>query len=107
MPLNWPPVGNVVPPFSASDWDALLSLAEELIEAGWTHRAPTGGENASIFNDARCDLGHIVTGRVLVSPGGQAYYFAACNTNHHEQVGQKSRAILLPWPPFYYNGWNW
>ena len=67
---------------------------------GWTDAAPTNQERTRYFDAVRCDEGHPVVGRMLVSPEGVRYPAAACNTQHHPQVG-KSRALFYLWPPFY------
>jgi hypothetical protein len=99
MPLNWPPA--TAPPWpppeisatwlSASDVRTLVAV---LHEAGFTQVAPTSAERTAFFNAARCDHGHQVTGRMLVSPSNVRYPFAVCNNAAH-------RDLLVLWPPYY------
>jgi hypothetical protein len=65
-----------------------------LREAGFTQSAPTQAEVNAFFKNARCDHGDAVIGRMLVSPGGVRYPFAACNNAGH-------RDLLVLWPPYY------
>ena len=98
MPTNWPPVTAPVwpPPEIGTSFEAgdLRSLVEALREAGFTHAAPTSAERTAFFTSARCDHGHQVTGRMLVSPSGVRYPVAVCNNTTH-------RDVLVLWPPYY------
>jgi hypothetical protein len=103
MPLNWPPASapSWPPPeletsgLSTSD---LLTLARILLALGFTHAAPTNAERIAHFRDARCDEGHTVTGRMLISPSGVRYPVAVC-------MGATHRDVLVQFPP-YYLGFN-
>jgi len=110
MPTNWPPAGAPAwPPselgttwLSCSDIRTLVSV---LLEAGFTHAAPTTAENNAFFKNARCDHGDTVVGRMLVSPGGIRYPVAICTNSTH-------RDVLVLWPPYYCGarsgeGWTW
>ena len=109
MPINWPPpTAPSWPPseinsawFSCSN---IRTLVETLREAGFTHEAPTSAENAAYFSAARCDHGHTVIGRMLVSPDGlRRYPVAICRDATH-------RDVLVLWPPYYCgarSGGNW
>lgn len=105
MPTNWPPA--TAPPwpppelgfqvFEASDFTTLQAMLGEIagkISVLWRVATPTTAENTACFKDARCDHGHQVTGRILVSPLGVRYPFALCNNAAH-------RDFLVPWPPYY------
>jgi hypothetical protein len=100
MPINWPPSGTPSwPPEEISDvWFStsnLRSLIDILLENEFTHEAPTGVENTQYFADARCDHGHPVIGRMIVSPDGlRRYPIAVCNSGVH-------RDVLVLWPPYY------
>jgi len=103
MPINWPPTGipSWPPPELETDWFStsdLRTLILELQERGFTQRAPTVQERNAFFRDARCDDGHQVTGRMLVSPSNIAYPFAVCNN-------ATDRELLVLWPP-YSAGWR-
>lgn len=97
MPTNWPPAGAPtwpppeIGPLQCSD---LKSLILALREAGFAQAAPTAAENQAYFNNARCDHGDRVVGRMLISPGGARYPFAVCNDAGH-------RDLLVLWPPYY------
>ena len=66
-----------------------------MLEAGFTHEAPTAAEKNLYFKDARCDHDDKVTGRMIISPDGlRRYPFAVCNDGNH-------RDVLVLWPPFY------
>ena len=99
MPTNWPPA--TAPPwpppeisstwFSASDIRIMVRI---LLDAGFTQAAPTSAENTAFFKSARCDHGHQVVGRMLISPSGVRYPVAACNDGNHQD-------LLVLWPPYY------
>lgn len=98
MPTNWPPAtAPAWPPqelgttwFSAA---TLRDLIQELLTAGFTQAAPTSAENNTFFKSARCDHGHQVVGRMIISPAGVRYPFAICNNSGH-------RDLLVLWPPY-------
>lgn len=98
MPTSWPPATAPAwpPPEVGTSYEAsdLRTLAEALLRAGFTHTAPTTAERSAYFRDARCDHGHAVIGRMLISPSGVRYPVAACNDTTH-------RDVLVPWPPYY------
>lgn len=99
MPTNWPPASapSWPPPEINSVWfdsSDLKVLVETLLEAGFTHSAPTAQERSAYFNNARCDHGHPVIGRMLISPSGTRYPVAVCNDGNH-------RDVLVQWPPYY------
>ncbi len=102
MPTAWPPPNlPQFPPIRAATVDALI---DALLFAGWTDRNPTPQERTLYGLDAvRCDLGHPAVWRMAIEPGGQAYPCGACNTNHDAQAGEKSRALFLPYDPWYQN----
>lgn len=99
MPTNWPPAGVPSwPPavlettgFVAGD---LRTLVLELLALGFTHEAPTNAERVAFFNQARCDHGHTVVGRMIISPNGTRYPFAICSDAGH-------RDVLVLWAPYY------
>lgn len=107
MPVNWPPPNGTYPTwpppefgsvwFSCSDWNTLLRA---LTDAGFTHSAPTGTESNAFFGNAvRCDDGHRVVGRMIVSPDGlRRYPFAVCNNS-------TDREFFVLWSP-YTCGWK-
>ncbi len=95
MPLTaWPPSGVAWPPAGWSYVEAwpYSALVAAVREWGWTQAAPTATENRNIFGPVRCDQGHTVTGRVLVTPRGARLPFAVC-------TGAEREALVL-WPPF-------
>jgi hypothetical protein len=99
MPTNWPPA--TAPPWPPAElnigsWESsdIISLARDLKALGFTQSAPTTAERSLYFNSARCDHGHGVTGRMIISPGGVRYPFAVCNNAAH-------RDLLVLWPPYY------
>ena len=99
MPLSWPhPEAPPWPPPEISDtWlscSNLRTLVEILLEAGFTHSAPTAAERNKYFKDARCDHGDEVIGRMLISPSGVRYPIALCKDSVH-------RDVLVLWPPYY------
>lgn len=99
MPTNWPPAtAPPWPPPEASTTGIttgdLRALALLLLELGFTHAAPTTAERVAFFNQARCDHGHSVVGRMLISPGGTRYPVAVCSDAAH-------RDVLVLWPPYY------
>ena len=105
MPINWPPTTapSWPPPeisttwFTAGDLRCLVSI---LLEAGFTHAAPTTAERNLYFSSSvRCDHNHQVTGRMLISPGGVRYPVAICNDATH-------RDVLVLWPPHYLGAWS-
>lgn len=106
MPTNWPPA--TAPPWpppeigtgpgAGLECSGLIVLIRHLRELGFTQAAPTAAERNAYFRDARCDEGHTVIGRMLVSPGGTRYPFAVCAEATH-------RDLLALWPP-YYCGWD-
>lgn len=102
MPTNWPPANApAFPPISAESVDALI---DTLRANGWSDRAPTNQERTLYaFDSVRCDLGHPAVFRMAVDPGGQAYPAGACNQNHDAAAGEKSRALFLPYDPWYVN----
>lgn len=99
MPMNWPPATapSWPPPeisptqFETSDIKILTRI---LLMVGFTQAAPTTAERTAFFTQARCDHGHQVTGRMIISPGGARYPFAICNDATH-------RDLLVLWPPYY------
>ena len=99
MPINWPPASapSWPPPeisatwFSAGDLRCLVSV---LLKAGFTHVTPTTAERNLYFTNARCDHGHTVLGRMLISPSGGRYPVGICNNATHLDV-------LVLWPPYY------
>lgn len=99
MPISWPnPDAPSWPPpeisetwFSTSDLKTLIAI---LLEAGFTHAAPTPAETNAYFKKARCDHDHPVIGRMLVSPSGKRYPVAVCNDGTH-------RDVLVQFPPYY------
>lgn len=94
MPTNWPPALNpALTYFNDRSWSKLADAIVDLQAAGWTQRAPTTAERNLYFRDARCDHGHQVIGRMLISPTGDIYPFAVCNDGNH-------RAALVLWFPY-------
>ncbi len=94
----WPPPGVAWPP---SGWPHIeawpyTELLRAVRELGWTQVAPTSAENRNIFGPVRCDKGHTVAGRMLVTPQGQRLPFAVC-------TGAEREALVL-WPPFSLGG---
>jgi hypothetical protein len=100
MPVNWPPPNAPQWPQGTEGTD-LDNFIVALRVAGWTEAAPTNQERTAYFNEARCDSGHPVVGRMIISPEGVRHPAAACNTNHGLTI--RSRALFLPWFPFYLN----
>lgn len=99
--LNWPPSDGTYPiwpppeigsnRFECSDWAV---LAQQLLELGFTHDAPTTQERNLFFRDAQCGGGHNVIGRMVVSADGlRRYPFAVCNN-------AQDREFLVLWWPF-------
>jgi hypothetical protein len=99
-PINWPPAG--IPSWPPSDvstsWlsaSDLRSLVEALRDHGFTKENATTAENTTYFANARCQHGHTVVGRMLVSSDGlRRYPVAICTDSTH-------RDFLVPWPPYY------
>lgn len=102
MPTNWPPASapSWPPPEFGERCEAsdLRTLVRALQESGYTLSPPTPSERNAFFRDARCDDGHPVLGRMVVSPGGTRYPFAVCQDPAH-------RALLTLWEP-YEAGWQ-
>lgn len=97
-PTNWPP--STYPPWPPpellAEWQSyssLRALANELVSLGFTLDNATPQENQSYFQGARCDEGHQVTGRMVVSPSGTRYPFAVCRNGAH-------RDFLVLWAPY-------
>lgn len=103
MPLtNWPPISYPTwPPqelqtnsFEACD---LITLIRELQHDGFSLDTPTPTENNTYFKAVKCDEGHNIIGRMLVSPSGIRFPFAVCTNSSHRQ-------LLVLWGPNYCMG---
>lgn len=95
MAINWPPIPNPWPPpeIGMCVFADLMTFITEMTHAGFTWRNPTQSENNTWFRDARCDENHPVAGIMIVSPGGELYPFAFCNSASH-------RTVLVLWEPY-------
>ena len=100
--LNWPPLS--APAWPPAGFGGRLEFADIRVlllvlrdEYGFTQSAPTTAERTAYFNAARCDEGHQVTGRMIVSPSGTRYPFAICQNASHRQ-------LLVLWGPDYCMG---
>lgn len=97
MPTNWPPP-IPWPPLELTDGEFtaanLKVFIKVLLEEGFTHEAPTQAERNHYFKDARCDHGHQVVGRMLISPSAVRYPIALCRGASHKDV-------LVLWSPYY------
>lgn len=58
-------------------------MVKSLARKGFRRETPTSEENAAYFTGVRCDEGHLVTGTMIISPGGVRYPFAICNNSTH------------------------
>lgn len=98
MPLvNWPPATYPAwPPPEISEAATLTELARFLQSRGYTVANPTNAERTAFFpNSVRCDDGHTVNGRMIVSPNGSTRWpFGVCTNVGHRQA-------LVLWRPEY------
>ena len=92
MPVvNWPPA--TAPAWGKIYFSDLRVMLRELQSEGWTHAVPTTAERNTYFpNSVRCDEGHTVTGRMIISPAAVRYPFAICTNAAHRQ-------LLVLWGP--------
>jgi hypothetical protein len=103
VPTGWPPDFPVpFPPiqFSRDYWEELNRRQILDLLPGMRILNPTQAER-SLLAGVRCDEGHTVTGKALErTEDGARWLVAICDVDH-DPIGQRSRPLFVPFPPYY------